>query len=1256
MSKFKKLICLLITTLLLFTFSVCVSASNKTSDSNIKIEVVTDKAEYKATSVAKITATITNASDKDIENVTAQVVFGDLSPAGKKNSQIKKTVDTLEAGESFSFTYKATLDKDEHDLNIFQKIILFFVRLFNGGYTANNNSIDVVAENVTEIDFGKYTAENVIQVGYGTIDTEVDNKENNKLSDDDLLQINEVDVSIDNLMESDEYKNLSDDKFKAQAIIKLLTDLEKDGLIQKDSIHYYEELNQVGYYYICGVSGGVYLDSFNNLIGGISIISKSDSEESTYSVRRTNLNEADDIPNIILTYGWDDSTSTGSLYQKWDNCVKEMSERGSIATIYDSPSVFDYKTMFSDMDFICIGEHGAFDAETNTYCFAVNGENASIQADIAYNTDLYFERVLKRETNDGTMYFITPEFFSYYYNSKLNDTIVFISSCSGFGANGAIDYKFAKAFHDDCGANAVIGFHNDVWLNYALDIINEFSSSLLNGYTVTEALNIATLKHGDNHNIWIKANEDLNNYASDIGMTVGQYIETNPAAIPIMYGEPNAKLDIQTSTITGIVTNSETNSPIQYVSVQVIDNESDSLIPVARATTNAKGEYQIPNLPYGNYSISFTHDDYEYYGTALVVSQASCVKNAVLTPAGERAKITGTVTDGATNEPIPYVTIQFINSENVPVWTTITNENGTFEAKVPYDTYTVTYTHSDYEPSQDTIVIDKEEVVINKTLGEKEGRPVADSGEWGAVIWTLYEDGELIINGSGAIQSSSWKKEDIKTVTIGDGITRLVGEVFDGCNNLESVTIGESVTHIGNCAFRNCKKLTEIIIPDSVTTIGDSAFFYCENLSSVTIGKGVTTIGQWAFSYCSNLECIEIGENLDIIYDDAFGHCSSLVDVYAKDINSWLSISFISDESNPMSYAQNLYFNNILAKDIIIPNNILSIGDYAFYGCENITSVSIPNSIATIGTQAFYKCSKLENLTIPDSVLSIDGGAFAYCNNLTSVELSENLSSLERELFGWCYNLKEVTIPNNVSKIGDWVFYNCNSLCNIVIGDNVKTIGEKAFERTSITSIIIPDGITSIGNGAFYQCNSLSSISIGKDVSTLGDNPFVYCSNLKEINVNENNEQYSSDDIGVLFNKDKTILIQYPRGNENTIFEIPNTVTTIYSNAFNNCDNLTSVTISNNVTSVGGFSGCDKLKTVTLGNNVSLIESNAFYNCTYLEEIIIPKSVIEIGNSAFYYCMNLSDVYYIGTQEEWKAISIDPDNTYLTNATIHYNS
>ena len=166
MSKFKKLICLLITTLLLFTFSVCVSASNETSDSNIKIEVATDKAEYKATSVAQITATITNVSDKDIENVTAQVVFGDLSPAGKKNSQIRKTVDTLEAGESFSFTYKATLDKDEHDLNIFQKIILFLVRLFNGGYDANNNNIEFVAENITEIKFGKFTAKNAIQVGY----------------------------------------------------------------------------------------------------------------------------------------------------------------------------------------------------------------------------------------------------------------------------------------------------------------------------------------------------------------------------------------------------------------------------------------------------------------------------------------------------------------------------------------------------------------------------------------------------------------------------------------------------------------------------------------------------------------------------------------------------------------------------------------------------------------------------------------------------------------------------------------------------------------------------------------------------------------------------------------------------------------------------------------------------------------------------------------------------------------------------------
>ncbi len=189
------------------------------------------------------------------------------------------------------------------------------------------------------------------------------------------------------------------------------------------------------------------------------------------------------------------------------------------------------------------------------------------------------------------------------------------------------------------------------------------------------------------------------------------------------------------------------------------------------------------------------------------------------------------------------------------------------------------------------------------------------------------------------------------------------------------------------------------------------------------------------------------------------------------------------------------------------------------------------------------------------------------------------------------------------------------------------------------------DTLTISGKGAMNEYNeydapwrvyrqNILTVKIETGVTTIENNPFYYCSSLTNINVASGNLNYSSKD-GVLFNKNKSTLIQYPIGNQRTEYTVPNSVTTIGVKAFFDCMSLTNVTLPNSVTT---------------------IELYAFFNCSSLTNVTIPNSVTTIGEYAFYPCIGLKDVYYSGSEEQWKKISIGEYNEPLTNATIHYNS
>ena len=310
-------------------------------------------------------------------------------------------------------------------------------------------------------------------------------------------------------------------------------------------------------------------------------------------------------------------------------------------------------------------------------------------------------------------------------------------------------------------------------------------------------------------------------------------------------------------------------------------------------------------------------------------------------------------------------------------------------------------------------------------------------------------------------------------------LTDIGDREFEGCTKLTSVTIPDSVTEIGEYAFNRCTGLTSVNIPSSVTSIGDSAFYGCTGLTSITIPDSVTSIGRYAFSGCTSLTSVTIGSGVTSIGEYAFNDCTNLARVdYTGTIAQWCIITFKGGSSNPLYYSHNLYINNSLVTDLVIPDSVTSISNFAFSGCTSLTSVTIPDSVTSIGRYAFSGCTSLTSVTIGSGVTSIGEYAFNDCERLTSVTIPDSVTSISSRAFAGCTGLTSITIGSGVTSIGEYAFYGCTSLTSVTIGSGVTSIGEYAFSGcTGLTSITIPSSVTKIGRYAFSGCSNLTSIT-----------------------------------------------------------------------------------------------------------------------------------------------------------------------------------
>ena len=401
----------------------------------------------------------------------------------------------------------------------------------------------------------------------------------------------------------------------------------------------------------------------------------------------------------------------------------------------------------------------------------------------------------------------------------------------------------------------------------------------------------------------------------------------------------------------------------------------------------------------------------------------------------------------------------------------------------------------------------------------------------------------------------------------------------------------------------------------------------------------VISIGNYAFCNCSYLTTVTIPKSIKSIGLQAFYGCTSLNSVHINDIASWCATSFIYfnnntyyDGSNPLTYADNLYLNDTLIVELVLPDSITSVGSHAFHGCTGINSVTIPNSVTSIGGYAFYHCTGLNSVTIPNSVTSIGEHSFYSCSGLTSVKIGNGVASIGNSAFSGCSGLTSVTIGNSVTSIGDYAFNGCSGLTFVIIGNSVTSIGERAFQNCNgLTSVTISNSVTRIGVRAFALCNRLSSITIPNSVTSIGSSAFYNCSSLTSVTVNTSaivSKVYSSSSLRDIF------------GNQVTEYIIGDGVTSIGEHAFNDCSSLTSVTIPNSVNSIGSgaFRYCSSLTSVTIPNGVTSIGDYAFNDCSSLTSITIEAAIPPTQGYNVFKETNSFDIYVpCGTIDIYKS-------------------
>ncbi len=482
-------------------------------------------------------------------------------------------------------------------------------------------------------------------------------------------------------------------------------------------------------------------------------------------------------------------------------------------------------------------------------------------------------------------------------------------------------------------------------------------------------------------------------------------------------------------------------------------------------------------------------------------------------------------------------------------------------------------------------------------------------------------------------------------VKIGDNVTSIGGNAFDGCRHLGQIEFGNSVTTIGDHAFRNCMSCPEmshdshynpspVILPNTLTAIGTGAFEGCSHLPEITLSENMTELPEYAFAYCSNLYSIGNLDSIETASKTAFIGCSSLEDfgdLYgSKDWEFEDGIFYNSDHTEVMSALPNI-------SEAIIPEGVTRIHDEAFADCVGLTYVEFPESLEVIGARAFANCTELREYYIyPTSLREIGTRAFENCVNLGYAELfdvkmgefvyagctgigkvyitADFTQDLQDNWFAGCINMQYIEVDDEntvyssdgqllMNKAGTILLRAPSGIDNLYdLPETVTEIGEYAVSNCFyLYEVVLPSTVTHIGAHAFDNCylsdgnhdDGLYYIEFENPAVTIGEYAFNNCENLSYVIWSGDPETEATGSIGAY--------------------------------AFNNCRNLTFEEYNLDSAAIGSlepyaFANLEGIQNIVLPETLDSISDHAFEACKNLTSVIFPEGLKKIGNSAFRSC------------------------------------
>jgi hypothetical protein len=427
---------------------------------------------------------------------------------------------------------------------------------------------------------------------------------------------------------------------------------------------------------------------------------------------------------------------------------------------------------------------------------------------------------------------------------------------------------------------------------------------------------------------------------------------------------------------------------------------------------------------------------------------------------------------------------------------------------------------------------------------------------------------------------------------------------------IPSAIDGKSVTKIAYRSFADNDMIESIVLPDTIETLEWQAFSGCSSLKEFTVPVKVKRLSPNLFSNCTSLEKITLNEGLTDISAQVFENCVSL-------------------------------------KEIFLPESLESIEAYAFEGCTGIKEISIYKNVNSISSEGnpFYLCTSLEriNVDIENEYCHSTGDCLiktgtkelvSGCNN-SQIPTDGSVERIGARAFYGMNGLKEINISVSIKKILNDAFSGCGSVETIIVDEtnekylaNGNCLIEKETKRLlkGANGSMIPDdgSVTIIESGAFENCQGIKNIIIPASIEKIYGKAFSGCKDIETITVAEDNASFKSVDNCLIRKKSGSIIL----GCKNSVIPCDQTISSIASYAFYNCEGLKEIVIPDNITSIGSyaFSNCTDLTKIILPATIDKLEVGIFEGCISLENIDVPSGVTDIMYNAFKDCYMLKTV------------------------------